>query len=229
MEAVAPWICAGAWDPHSHNSEGPGHGWGHAGEGAHRLTAALGGVAEFHPKTLLRLCVFSRAPVFPSRPCSPRAPVPHSAMEVAPATAAPAAPAPEAHTAEEPVPMSHGLTPEQVAACMVPNKNWPRGPEQDGWVLSHNAIRLDLVDFTAAFQTLSGSGGALTQWQVATVTSVWKEFERTTHSHHDHEVSGKLSGSLLRLRRGARGVSIGQLLTFGFPVCPFRSRSSSPG
>jgi hypothetical protein len=93
-------------------------------------------------------------------------------------TAEPAAPAPAP---------GHGLTPKQYEACMRVSEKWPQPAHRDGWVLAHNAIRLDMRDFANAIATCVSQGGNLTPWQVDVIQNTWKAFEHQVHHHHDNE------------------------------------------
>jgi hemerythrin-like domain-containing protein len=85
-----------------------------------------------------------------------------------------------------PVP-GHGLTPEQYEECMRINDRWPQTGDRDGWVLEHNAIRLDMRDYARALATCIEQGGNLTPWQVDILQSNWSRFNAQIHTHHDIE------------------------------------------
>jgi hypothetical protein len=66
---------------------------------------------------------------------------------------------------------AHGLSAEQLAACMAPNASWAHAAHDDGWVRAHDALRADMQDLRAALDTLlahAAAGKALTAWQVRT-------------------------------------------------------------
>jgi Hemerythrin HHE cation binding domain len=81
----------------------------------------------------------------------------------------------------------HGLTPAQYEECMRINDRWPQPGDRDGWVLEHNAIRLDMRDLANAIATCIGQGGNLTPWQVDILQSNWLRFNTQIHMHHDIE------------------------------------------
>ncbi len=58
----------------------------------------------------------------------------------------------------------HGLTAEQFEACMKASDRWKKAALEEGWVLAHNALRLDMDEMAGALQALHGQ--ALTKWQV---------------------------------------------------------------
>ncbi len=62
-----------------------------------------------------------------------------------------------------PVP-GHGLTPEQYEACMKASDRWHKAASDEGWVLAHNALRLEMDEFAAALAALAGQ--AINKWQV---------------------------------------------------------------
>lgn len=49
------------------------------------------------------------------------------------------------------------------------NERWPRSSKEDGWVMSHEAIRMDLRDLAASVEALSktAAGSGLQSWQVS--------------------------------------------------------------
>lgn len=82
---------------------------------------------------------------------------------------------------------AHGLTPEQFELCMQCSDRWKNPASEDGWVLSHNAIRQDLRDFDAVLTTLCAQQSPLTAWQLSTVTKYWNCIEHQVTHHHDDE------------------------------------------
>ena len=62
----------------------------------------------------------------------------------------------------------HGLSEQQLAACMRANAVWPYDAQRDGWVMAHNALRADMADLEAALSALDGqlaAGKKLNAWQ----------------------------------------------------------------
>lgn len=58
--------------------------------------------------------------------------------------------------------------------------------ERDGLVLAHNALRLDVADFTAAVEAVVKNGD-LAGWRLKRLRSYWEHFVVTLTAHHDHE------------------------------------------
>lgn len=61
-----------------------------------------------------------------------------------------------------------GLEESKLIELLGPNTRWPRASAEDGWVMSHDAIRLDLQDLNKALKAVQGSAAesGLQKWQV---------------------------------------------------------------
>ncbi|KAL4443791.1 hypothetical protein ABPG75_011528 [Micractinium tetrahymenae] len=78
---------------------------------------------------------------------------------------------------------------------------WRVPPEQDGWVLSHDALRLDLADLQRLLDALAAQAAAgrpLQRAQVEAAAAAWRYFEHMLGVHHDTEE--ELYFPLLRTR-----------------------------
>lgn len=82
---------------------------------------------------------------------------------------------------------AHGLTPEQVTACMAISERWSYPGERDGWVMAHNAVRLGMTEFLTGIEVLVARNVPLSPFQVTTVKSYWRLLEEEIHEHHDNE------------------------------------------
>lgn len=69
------------------------------------------------------------------------------------------------------------------------NERWPRSSSEDGWVMSHEAIRLDLRDMKAAVESLKkqAATNGLQRWQVSGLQEMVREFNRQVTNHHNQE------------------------------------------
>ncbi|GAB4820685.1 hypothetical protein N2152v2_007731 [Parachlorella kessleri] len=68
--------------------------------------------------------------------------------------------------------------------------DWVLPAENDGWVLSHNALRLDLKDFDrllVALRSQLAAGKPLEAWQADAIRRYWKQAVHMLVVHHDSE------------------------------------------
>ncbi|KAG2489354.1 hypothetical protein HYH03_012184 [Edaphochlamys debaryana] len=78
----------------------------------------------------------------------------------------------------------------ELERILAPNKAWPHPAHQDGWKLSHDAIRRDMDALLSGLErtrALVESGRALEAWQVAHMQLLVKDMYHNVHAHHDHE------------------------------------------
>eukprot|EP00891_Asterochloris_glomerata_P009236 jgi/Astpho2/9236/Aster-07191 len=70
-------------------------------------------------------------------------------------------------------------------------KEWSHPADMDGWVKSHDALRLDMSDFErtigAVQSRLSSGADELPLWQAKAMQHWFTVFVNITKSHHDHE------------------------------------------
>ncbi|KAG2447096.1 hypothetical protein HYH02_007845 [Chlamydomonas schloesseri] len=82
------------------------------------------------------------------------------------------------------------MTQAEFDATMSPNANWAWPGSQDGWKLSHDAIRFDMDNLAAGIaktQELLASGKPLAAWQVTDIHAIARHFYHEIRMHHDHE------------------------------------------
>lgn len=78
---------------------------------------------------------------------------------------------------------------------------WKVPPSEDGWVLSHDALRLDLQDMQRLLDSLSSQAAAgrpLQPWQLKAALHAWRYHEHMLRVHHQTEE--ELYFPLLRTR-----------------------------
>lgn len=82
-------------------------------------------------------------------------------------------------------------TVQETSTSVKAEKEWHYPPEKDGWVIAHDAIRLDMSDLRSALQALehyAAKGQQLQAWQVDNLQKWWNEqFIYQVHEHHAHE------------------------------------------
>ncbi|KAG2489353.1 hypothetical protein HYH03_012183 [Edaphochlamys debaryana] len=83
------------------------------------------------------------------------------------------------------------MTQEDFEAIMAADgTRWKHSGCQDGWKLSHDAIRRDMDALLSGLErtrALVESGRALEAWQVAHMQLLVKDMYHNVHAHHDHE------------------------------------------
>jgi hypothetical protein len=75
-------------------------------------------------------------------------------------------------------------------AIMEKNAKWPYPARLDGWLMAHGAIRADIRDLHATFDSLEqqvASGHHLESWQADHLREYCATFELHVKQHHDKE------------------------------------------
>lgn len=96
--------------------------------------------------------------------------------------------------------------PQKVAAFVMAavadhTAEWVVPPSDDGWVLSHDALRLDMEDLQRLLDALSAqvaAGRPLEKWQLEAAQGAWRYHAHMLTVHHDTEE--QLYFPLLRTR-----------------------------
>lgn len=77
-----------------------------------------------------------------------------------------------------------------AAAAVDHTAEWKVPTSQDGWVLSHDALRLDMDDMSRLLEALyqqAESGRAVEQWQVDAAAEAWRYHAHMLTVHHESE------------------------------------------
>mmetsp|Transcript_19814 Transcript_19814/g.29224 ORF Transcript_19814/g.29224 Transcript_19814/m.29224 type:complete len:255 (+) Transcript_19814:107-871(+) len=67
-------------------------------------------------------------------------------------------------------------------------ESWKHPPESDGWTLSHNSLRGEMNDISAAMHALNDKyPEKLPGWAVLSLIKIWKTHQEHMLSHHENE------------------------------------------
>lgn len=77
----------------------------------------------------------------------------------------------------------------QVASEHAPDKtsSWPHPIQDDGWMLAHNSLRLELQDILEAVSKLKSNNPQTPQWAIDSLSRVWQEHTIHVKGHHINE------------------------------------------
>ena len=80
------------------------------------------------------------------------------------------------------------LSAYQVNDEYLPDKEalWNHKPEESGWTLAHNALRSEMTTFLEALAAVK-SQGALKEWQIKAIQTVFEGHFTHIHGHHENE------------------------------------------
>jgi hypothetical protein len=78
----------------------------------------------------------------------------------------------------------------QVSDQYLPDKesSWHHKPEEDGWVLDHNAVRGQMLMIREALELIqSRRNQPLVEWEISALVQAFDHHYELVHKHHSNE------------------------------------------